>query len=128
MSLTITYAKVRDIRQKRNEHDPELQERYLPSNGSEGMDFEGAWCENGCRFYVNRKAGYTDCTKGILIHQHGRAEPVDRTTWHKAWRYVEGRPSCTAYQERGASRDRAKREAEAYQEAMKQNKSHLKLL
>lgn len=125
----IVYAKVRALKQKRQERDPELSVRYLPSNGSEGMDFEGWWCEGGCgavcRYYVTRKAGYEDCTRGILIHQHGRAEAGDRSTWHKAWRYVDGRPACTAYKARGPLETRAQRERAAYEEAMKANRPRI---
>ena len=128
--VTRFWAKVRDLKQKRQEKDPELSARYLPSSGSEGMDFEGHWCEGGCgavcRFFVNRKAGYSDCTKGILIHQHGRADYADRSTWHKAWREIDGRPTCTAYKARGPLETREQCERAAYEEAMRVNKSHLK--
>jgi hypothetical protein len=101
----------------------DLTELYLPSSGSEGMDFEGWWCEGGngcvCRHYVHRKAGYTDCTRGILIHQHGLADAGDRSTWHKAWRYVDGRPTCTAFRMRGGSLKGGRNERERYERALR---------
>ncbi len=102
--------------------EADLATRYLPSNGSEGYDFEAAVCrgvgspsERPCRYYVTRRNDpeLTDCSRGIIVVALN-AEPSDRSTWPKQWRRdARGFGHCTAFREREGKKrnDRAAYEA-----------------
>jgi hypothetical protein len=111
----IEYPKVRELKEKRQEKDPDLGTRYLPSTGSEGMWFEEKHCP-GCRYYVKSKqSDEYDCSRGIILKAYA-ADPSDRSTWPKQWRENPEGPVCTARREReGRKRD----DRAAYEEAMK---------
>lgn len=90
---------------------------YRPSNGSEGMVFEEAWCFL-CRYFVTkRNEDYDDCTRGILVRAHG-FEP-DEKGYPKQWRYDDrGRPICSAFRAR-ANRVSSHVERAKYEQAMR---------
>jgi len=68
--------------------DPD--EKYMPSNGSEGMWFTEKWCEKCTRRALNPDAK-TQC-----IHELRACAGEDNTRWF----IIDGKPTCTAFRDR----------------------------
>jgi hypothetical protein len=79
---------------------------YRPSNGSEGMDFMGCWCER-CAKHRGGRCGILGRT---MICSPGDAK------YPTEWRYVDGRPTCTAFTEPGPAQPRTTRPCKGQKE------------
>jgi hypothetical protein len=73
---------------------------YCPSSGTEGSEFEDAWCGTCNRYRIVDVANdIVDCQKGHLIAAYATAD-VNDPGFPKAWVYdAEGRPSCSDWQQ-----------------------------
>ena len=72
---------------------------FQPSNGTQGMDFMARWCER-CAKYRNGRCGILGRS---MLYEPGDAKyPVE-------WRYVDGKPACTAFTEPGPEQPRTVR-------------------
>jgi hypothetical protein len=106
VSVKVSYPKVRSLERKRQENDPDLGTRYLPSNGTEGSMFEASWCERCDHFRPMPSMPDTlDCRLHILDAAYS-ADPADRSTWPTEWREDERKgPVCTSWLSRTAAAD-----------------------
>jgi hypothetical protein len=68
---------------------------YRPSNGTEGDSFMSAWCER-CR------KGWKD--GGCAIVGLTMALDMDDPNYPREWRYVDDKPTCTAFVDRDTPR------------------------
>lgn len=72
---------------------------YRPSNGTEGDGFQAVWCGN-CK----RDAAYRanpDAAEGCPILASTMAYSASDPGYPAEWRYIDGKPICTAYDESG---------------------------
>lgn len=67
--------------------------KYRPSNSDAGFWFEEKFC-NRCKLEDAEKEDY--CS----IHNRALVFGVDEEKYPEEWCYVEGKPTCTAFQER----------------------------
>lgn len=90
-------------------HTPILERAgkpYRPSSGTEGYEFEAAWCER-CDHYrpMRDDSNIFDCTQGHLTAAWG-ADGVDDPLYPKAWVYnAKGKPSCSDWKARTIAAD-----------------------
>jgi hypothetical protein len=67
--------------------------KYRPSNGAEGLDFMVEWCDK-CS-----KDNYPDKPLCPIIAATFSFK-VDDPGYPNEWRYVDGKPVCTAFERR----------------------------
>jgi len=63
---------------------------YMPSNGSEGMQWTEEWCDQCSRRALDPGAK-TQC-----VHELKALAGID----NKKWYYVDGKPACLAFRDR----------------------------
>lgn len=70
-------------------------ESYRPSNGTEGEYFHEGFCYR-CAKFPHSSDAKNQCMIFLSAHAYGLGEPE----YHKQWRYVDGKPTCTSFKDR----------------------------
>jgi hypothetical protein len=87
----------------------ETIELYQPANGTEGMRFRDVFCDNCI------KCPSVDADNQCGIMMRTMLYGINDKEYPNQWRYVDGRPTCTAFKDRDEhnAERRAKRKVEA---------------
>lgn len=71
-----------------------MADKYRPSNGSEGMEFQTRFCDRCDRDQFNPETGHGDSCKILL---RALTLDIDHPDYPAEWTYDKaGRPTCTA--------------------------------
>ena len=68
---------------------------YQPSNGTEGMGFVECWCEKCVKFPLS-----SDAKNQCSIFCATLMYDTNDSRYPNQWRYVDGKPVCTAFKSR----------------------------
>lgn len=86
-----------------------MTEHYRPSCGTEGLDFQEAFCERCTKNRREAKDGGCRILLATFIHD------VEDADYPPEWRYTDdGKPTCTAFKDKAGRKPRGPNKLKAH--------------